>query len=215
MATTTNMEIVLATVSETLGPEWAEVINAAFQTVDLHDHSSGNGVKVTPAGFNVNDDINMNNNGFSNIKAAGMKSQSAADTANTGSIQRIGANLHWISGSGSNVQLTSGSSVNSSGTGELSVDAPASYPYSVTTSDSEVVLTIDTSGGARTLNLPAATNAMTVIVKDMDGEAQANNISVAPNGSDTIDGSNSTYTIDWNNAAVWFISDGSSAWYII
>lgn len=214
MATTTNIQLVLGVVSETLGPEWAEIINAAFEKLDLHDHSSGKGVKVTPAGMDINAELDFDDNNAANLKAAGLKAQSSVLTSNTGSLQRVGANLYWVSGAGSSVQLTSGSSLNTSGTGKLSVDAPASFPYSVTTSDSEVVLVIDTTS-ARTLNLPAATNAMTVVIKDGDGQARDNNITISPNGSDTIDGSNSDYTIDWNNAALWLISDGTSKWHII
>jgi len=214
MAITSNMQLVLATVSETLGPEWAELINQAFQAVDLHDHSTGKGVKVTPSGLNINSELDFKDNKASNLKATGLKAQASVDLTNTGSLQRVGANLYYVTGAGSSVQITSGSSLNSPGTGELTVDAPAAYPYTVTSGDSEVVLIIDTSS-ARTINLPAATTAMTVVIKDGAQSAQDNNITVAPNGSDTIDGANSNYVINTNNAALWFISDGVSSWYII
>lgn len=212
--TTTNMQLVLATVSQTLGPEWAQLINAAFELVDAHDHSSGKGIKVTPSGININSTLDFQNNKAASISAAGLQSLSAADTAQTGTLQRIGTNLWWINSGGSAVQLTSGASVVSTGSGALSVDVPASYPYTVTTGDSETVLIIDTTS-ARTINLPAAVNAMYVILKDGDGSAQTNNITVAPDGTDLIDGSNSDYIIDYNNASVGLISDGVSKWYII
>ena len=47
-----------------------------------------------------------------------------------------------------------------------------------------------TTGSATTVQLPAAAarNGLPCIVKDMKGDANTNNITVEPNGSDTIDG---------------------------
>lgn len=214
MATTDNMKLVLATVSETLGPEWATLINAAFEAVDLHDHSSDKGVKITPSGININASLDFNNNKAENVNAAALRSLSSADTSTLRSLQVVGSNLYYINGAGNAVQVTSGTSVNAPGSGALSVDTPGAYPYTVTTGDSETVLLIDT-GSARTINLPAATNAMTVVLKDSTGTAETNNITVTPNGSDTIDTVNGNYTINSNFASIWLISDGVSAWYVL
>ena len=54
MATTPNMTLDLPVVSTTPGPTWATAVNEAFDTVDTHDHSTGNGVKITPTGLNIN-----------------------------------------------------------------------------------------------------------------------------------------------------------------
>lgn len=208
------MELVLATVSTTLGPEWAELINEAFTAVDLHDHSEGKGVPVTPSGLNINADLDFKNNRAVAVGAASLRNLASADTANLGSLQRVGPNLFWVSGAGSAVQITSGSSVNSPGTGQLSVDAPASYPYSITSADSETVLVVDTTA-ARTLSLPSATVTMTVVIKDGNGQAQTNPITIEPDGTDTIEGVNADYVIDWNNASIWLISDGTSKWHVV
>ena len=214
MATTTNMQLVLATVEQTLGPEWAELLNAMFERIDIHDHSDGKGVKVTPAGLDINDDLDVAENHLENVNTVGLISNSAAQTSRVRSLQAVGTNLYYINSSGAAVQITAGASVNAPGTGQLSVDAPASYPYSVTTGDSEKVLVIDTTV-ARTINLPAATNAMFVILKDGEGQANTNNITVSPNGTDTIEGDNSAFTIDTDFGAFGFISDGVSAWHVI
>ena len=59
---TTNMNLTLPTVSITVGPEWATLLNAALTDIDAHDHTSGKGVKITPAGLNINADLELNGN---------------------------------------------------------------------------------------------------------------------------------------------------------
>lgn len=47
MTTTPNMNLVLPDVSATLGPAWATALNTLLALVDLHDHTTGNGVALT------------------------------------------------------------------------------------------------------------------------------------------------------------------------
>lgn len=212
--TTTNMGMLLAAVSETLGPRWAQLINDALNIVDLHDHSSGSGAQVTPAGMLINDDLDMDGNRLLNVLLAGLSNIGTIDLTKTGSIQRVGTNLWWVNAAGAAVQITNGTQVVSTGTGALTIGVPGAYPYTVLSSDAQKVLVIDTSA-ARTINLPAATTSMYVVLKDGGGSAATNNISVVPAGTDTIDGDNATYPIGANNESVGFISDGVSKWYAI
>lgn len=212
--TTSNMQLVLADVSVTTGPQWAQILNTALGRVDLHDHSSGNGVQITPTGININAALDFNSYDLLDALSVSLSSQAFATTTKTGSLQRIGTNLWWVNSSGVAVQITSGSSVVSTGSGALTASVPSIYPYSVVAGDAQKVLLVDTSA-ARTLNLPAATTSMFVEIKDYAGSAQTNNISVVPNGTDTIDGANSTFIINENYGARGFISNGVSAWYVI
>lgn len=214
MTTTDNMGLILGTVSETLGPEWAELLNAALLVVDAHDHTSGNGVPITPSAMNINDNIDMDGYDLENAGAVYLDAQEAVDTDKEGSLQQYGNDLYWVSGAGASVRLTAGGSPVSSGSGVISATTPGAYPYTVSTADAQTVLAADTSS-ARTFNLPAATDAMFFMIKDATGQAATNNISVVPDGTDTIDGSNSTYLIDANLACVGFVSDGVSAWLVV
>jgi hypothetical protein len=68
-----------------------------------------------------------------------------------------------------------------------------------------------TSGG--TLSLPAANaGPYFMIVRDVGGNANANPISIAPNGTDLINGANATIKISNNFGSKLLISDGSSKW---
>jgi hypothetical protein len=210
------MVLVLPDVSATLGPDWAAKLNAALELVDLHDHSSDKGVPVTPSGLSINADLPFGGNRAKGLKMVVLAAQaSALATADDrGSVQNIGGNLWWVNDAGAAVQLTSGSAVISAGSGAMAASAPGAYPYTVVAGDAQKVLLVDTSS-ARTLNLPAATTAMYVVVKDAAGSAQANPITVAPNGTDLIDGANAAVSLATAYGAWGFISDGVSKWYLV
>jgi hypothetical protein len=216
MSVTPNMGMVLPTPETTLGPEWAEELNTALDVVDVHDHTAGNGVLITPAAMLINALLNFNSNLLYGLLAAGLNSQgSATTTANfLGSVQNIGGNLYWVNNAGQSVQITSGSAIVSPGSGALVFASAGASPYSVTTGDAQRILGVSTAA-AYTLNLPPATDAMFFMAKDVTGSAQTNNISVVPDGTDTIEGVNGTYICNTGFGAWGFISDGVSAWYVV
>lgn len=209
---TPNMNLDLPTVSTTLGPEWASLLNAALELVDAHDHSSGKGTQITPAGILINALFDINSQNLSDANSYGLVNRASADTSNLGSIQRISGDLYWITPAGASVQITSGSSLNN--IGQLTTFSPVSYPYTLLATDISKVVLVDTSS-ARTLNLPAASGGeYYYYIKDATGSAQTNNITITPNGSDQIENANASYLIDWNNGSFGLISDGTSKWAI-
>lgn len=214
MSVTPYMDLDKPIVEETEGPEWASMLNELIDLIDSHDHSDGKGSQVTPSGFLVNDAVDFDDNPIDEIASVGFHSKNSADTADLFSLQVVAGNLWYVNNAGAGVQITSGSSVVSPGSGALSLSVISSYPYTILTSDAQAVLGIQTSAAARALTLPAASNAMTVYIKDIEGAAQGNNITISPDGSDTIDGS-SSLVIDTAYACVALISDGVSAWYAI
>lgn len=64
----------------------------------------------------------------------------------------------------------------------------ADSPYSVQLSDT--YLSVDTSGGPVSIVLPTAASrgGFPLTIKDGSGDAATNNITITPNGSETIDG---------------------------
>jgi hypothetical protein len=211
---TLNMNLNLPTVGVTAGPTYATLNNTAFETIDTHDHTTGKGVQVPTAGININADLEFNSNAAKELSFVGLESQGSAPSTNL-SVYVDGSNdLYYKNSSGTSVQLTNGSSIAAVGSGVVTYSAPSSFPYSVVTGDAQKILGIDTST-AKTLNLPAATNVMWFGVKDITGSAATNNISVAPNGSDTIEGVNATYALNEDRSCRMLISDGTSAWYVV
>jgi len=81
-----------------------------------------------------------------------------------------------------------------------------------TTSD-DTIVAVDTSGGAVTITLATADTVAgrVVIIKDEGGQAGTNAITIATEGSETIDGSAST-SISTNYGVVRLYSDGTN-WF--
>jgi hypothetical protein len=88
--------------------------------------------------------------------------------------------------------------------------------YSVATTDDYIGC--NTSGGAVTLSLPAANtvgSGKRYIIKDEGGAATTNNIFVAPNGTDKIDGVNASESLVVNYESITLVCNGVDAWFII
>ncbi len=208
------MLLILPTVSNELGPAWASELNAALTLVDSHDHTAGKGTKISPAGFVVNANMDFLTYAIQNLKGAYLYDQGGTlDSSQHAVIYQNAGNLYYNNASGVPVQITSGNFLVNLATSAIVSSIISSYPYTVLASDAQKVLLIDTAS-ARTINLPAATTNMFFMLKDRVGSAQTNNISVVPNGTDTVEGSTS-YILNTNMGAWGFVSDGVSRWYLV
>lgn len=133
MADTTispNMNMPLPTVSEAPGPGWATNVDACLSIIDSHNHSSGQGVQINPAGIYINADLPMNGNNLTLTNAILFNSLNSALTSLLQSLQVVGVDLYYIDGAGNSVRITqSGSVTGSTGTitGLPSGTASASY----------------------------------------------------------------------------------------
>lgn len=72
------MNLTLPTVSVTAGPTWATYLNAAFTTVDAHNHTSGSGVPITTAAININADLDFNSYSATGLTSIVVESQGAS-----------------------------------------------------------------------------------------------------------------------------------------
>lgn len=218
MATTSNLLLSLPVVSQQPGPEWATMLNTALEVIDAHDHTSDKGVRITPAAMNINANLDINNKIFYNFQATRFQEQGAAltGTSNANALHSVNGDLYFTNGSGTAVQLTTGGSIVSSpGSASIFETTAVSSDLTISNSDTFVYLIIDTSS-ARQITLPLASGVSAgriYIVKDSDGTAEANNVTVVTQGSDTLDGA-SSQVLDTNYGSWTIVGDGSSAWYI-
>lgn len=130
---TPYMNLLLPTVSVTLGPLYATEVNQAFLRVDAHDHSDGFGHLVGTNGLNINAPLSFHGNDATNLNSAGFNIQS--HTAGlTGSIYMSGQDLYAVDGAGNVIQITAAGAVNVSGLGSWTgLTAPAQASYSSVT----------------------------------------------------------------------------------
>lgn len=130
---TTYLGLTLPTVLDPIGaPAWATTINANFNLIDAHDHTTNKGSKVPVAGLNLNADLDLSN--LYRLKRAysvGLLSQSAAITGDTGSIQSVAGDFYWINSAGTAVKITNGSGLNLSSLGTIGGDYGGTDPASV------------------------------------------------------------------------------------
>ena len=87
----------------------------------------------------------------------------------------------------------------------IDITVPGAYPYNILLTD--YIIAVDTTGSARTIRLPnAATTGQVFIIKDNNGNAQANNITLTTvGGAVTIDGETTQImNAAWISIAVYF-----------
>lgn len=219
MASTAYMNLNLPVPTVTLGPIWATQLNTALTTIDCHDHTDSKGKKVPSSGLNINANLDLGGYSFYNSLSVKFTSQPAPLTGatNVSSIYVSGGNLFFTNGSGGAVQITSGGSILSApGTTISLAPTQLSGDLSIAAGDSFVMINVNTSA-ARAISLPsisAVAAGRFYLVKDGSGSARANNITITPDGSDTIDGAASA-VLNSDRGALMIISDGVSNWHLV
>lgn len=220
MPITPNMTITTPSVSVTAGPDWATILNAAFSTVDTHDHSDGKGVKITPLGLNINSDLSIGSQNLTTVNSMRMVSLGAAlaGVNDIRALYSVNGDLYYNNGGGAQIQLTSGGSPTaaSDGTSRRFETQGIAANTTINPASTYSFIEVDTTTSV-TLTLPAA-NAVSAgrfyEVKDVTGLAATNNIIIQRAGADTIDGGTS-FTINLNYGGIQLVSNGVDAWSMV
>lgn len=133
MPVTTNMGLTLPTVSGTLGPLWATLINDSLTLVDSHDHSSGKGAAIGVAGLSIQGDLSFNNNRSSSLKSVVFANQTSSLAATDArGLYVLNGNLFFVSGT-TDVQITNGTSIAGASGSIAGLVSPASADYNAGT----------------------------------------------------------------------------------
>jgi hypothetical protein len=151
MATTSpNMNLVLSTVAVDSGLNWENNLNASLTTVDSHNHSSGQGVQINPAGININADLAFNANNATSARSLRFQPQFGplSGGADIGCLYEAGVDLFYNDGSGNQIQITSGGSVNATSSGISSGTATASFSSGVLVVNAAVNKPANIQGGS-------------------------------------------------------------------
>lgn len=221
MPTSPNMNLNIPVVSETLGPEWAELLNACLAVIDAHNHTSESGVKVPTSGLNINAALDFNKFKATNLNSTQFRADLAAaltGASNAGSLSMFGGNLYFTNGSGVSVQLTTGATpVTVPGTfSNLSVTSVAG-DLAINNSDTFVQINVDTTS-SRTITLPAASSVAVgriYVVVDFSYLSNTNPITINCTGGDTFTDGSTSLVVQSNGASLWLSGDGASKWAAI
>ncbi len=179
---TASMSIVLPVPGQTeafgiapAGESWMELQNTGFNTVDQHDHTTGKGLPIRPAGIMIDDDLDFESNNAIGLRAVRFEGIDLGDlgVSDIDELVVSDGDLYYVDGDGTQIQITADGAL--AGTpGSISGLVPpasasyASGPKLFTFSSSSgfvagiaagpLVLTdASTSGGnAATIKVPAA-----------------------------------------------------------
>jgi len=124
---TPNMNLISPTVGSEAGPQYAYDIDNSLTLIDTHDHSSGRGVQITPAGMNFNASVNFNNNSLYNIGGLTLEAQSTTPANST--IYESGNDLYFVDAIGNNIRLTLSGAVAGTPGSISNLVSPASASY--------------------------------------------------------------------------------------
>lgn len=129
--TSPNMSLIIPGVGSEDGPDYAYDVNASLTLVDQHDHSAGKGVQITPAGMNINDDLDFDGNFAQNVAGVILDPQGTTPDINT--IYQFGNDLYFVDGVGNDVRLTLSGAVAGTPGSISNLVSPASASYSSVT----------------------------------------------------------------------------------
>lgn len=129
--TSPNMNLPVPGVGVTTGPQFAIDLNACLAILDAHDHSAGNGVKVSPAGLNISADLSFLGNNAIRLRTCRFDSQTAVlgAAADLNCLQVVNGDLYYNDGTGNKVRITQSGGVAGSPGSISNLTSPASAAY--------------------------------------------------------------------------------------
>lgn len=121
--TSVNMGMTIPTYKDP-SPDYVTNFYNALQTLDAHDHTSGNGLPVPVAGLNINADLDWLQTNPNDARSYGMFNNTATLTnpSDVTEINVVNGDLYYNNASGQPVQITSGGGLNFTGTGGFGGD---------------------------------------------------------------------------------------------
>ena len=129
--TTASMGLIVPTVGSETGPTYATDLNTDLSTIDVHDHSSGKGVAITPSGLNISSDLTFLGNNALAIKSVRFNAQGAAlsGPSDLGCCYVTGVDLYYNDENGNQIQITKNGGLNGTPGSISGLSAPASASY--------------------------------------------------------------------------------------
>lgn len=127
----TYMLLPVPVVGSDPGPQYAQDINNCLTIIDLHDHSPGYGVSITPTGLNINTDLTFNDHSAIDLYSARFQAQTAvlSGASDLGCLYVVNDDLYYNDGVGNNVRITQSGAVAGTPGSIANLVSPASASY--------------------------------------------------------------------------------------
>lgn len=129
--TSANMGMPLPVAGQTSGPDYALDNSASLTIVDSHDHSSGKGVQITPAGINLNSDLSLQSNNLTTIRSSRYAVQPSllSGGLDLACVYVSGVDFYFNDGNGNQIQITKDGSIAGTSGSIANLASPASASY--------------------------------------------------------------------------------------
>jgi len=126
-----NMSLILPTVGQEPGPNWALDLNNSLSIIDQHNHAPGNGAPITSASLDINIDLSYNSNNATDLRSARFTPQLTplSGGQDVGSLYVSGQDLYYNDTLGNQIQLTAFGNVNGTPGSIGSLISPAAVTY--------------------------------------------------------------------------------------
>lgn len=158
------MSLTLPSIGITAGPDYADELNNNFSSIDQHDHTSGQGVPITPAGLNINSALSFSNNFATAV--AGLTLQAQTSVSSNLTVFAISNDMYFKDGAGNNVRITQSGAVAGSPGSIANLVAPASASYGASTfvwqSNTNIAAHMDFGSAVMRNITPNSTYALTL-----------------------------------------------------
>jgi hypothetical protein len=145
----------------TPGPQWAQEVNADLSIIDAHDHTPGNGVPLSIAAIDINQDVNFNEFNATNMGTLFFFNQPAALIGLNG-IYAVQGDLFFNDGFGNQIQITAGGGLNASSIGGIGGD------YVGSTASAFYTSILDTFGFTSAPGVPAKIQAGDLLITSLN-----------------------------------------------
>lgn len=212
-----NMGLVIPGIGTEYSPTWATDINGDLTAIGSHNHSSGQGVQITPSGLSINSDLPFLNNNAIALRSVRFNPQAVVLSlpADVGCLYVVNNELYYndVAG-GNNVQLTLNGMVNATSSGISSGTASAAFAASVlvvkssSTSGANVLMqsaVLTNSGNLTnqlTLQAPTLTGSITETLPAIPGVTGIMRMDASGNMSASLLTDNTTLGISTNTIGV-------------
>jgi hypothetical protein len=217
MVTTPNMQLTEPVVQGS--PDvWGDEINEDLNIIDSHSHvpDGYNGVAITTAAININDDLSVNSFDVRDARSVEFDNQEAplAGSEDLQCIYVSDGDLWYNDDVGNQIRITDGGTVLIPTVSNYIIKTVNSN-ITIDPSDVSNYLVVNTAS-SRTIELPLAGDVVSgrfYVIKDVTGESNLQPITLLAQGLDTIDGQGS---IDLTvPAGSWqVVGNGVDGWYL-